>query len=412
VPPVTLRADEPADDSARPYFEREWAIETAFRDIWAARTAARSVRGGPQAGAVAVVPTVVFACYAPGSGCGAAGQWPLELSHPPGTLFHPGRTTVSWRARVGTAVAEGAFTVAVGTSATASWAKVDGRPVDAPFGPVELAELDRAGLAQAARRLERAAEDARGRIMELTAGLLHKVVARFAAHFCAAFDADDAFQEAARETLRLAERFASEDRPAASWGRAVAMAANRNVAQALARSQGMGRPELAVQRLLAERPELARAPTKVLRAALEARVAEAARWSDRRIDAAAAGVPRIEPLAADDVRLAAEDPEPWVDGGVAEILGGVLPPAASAWLAAKGVLDGSPAAAAGEDLGAGRRQVLALLSRRLGVAAGTARQLAEAFAVDGERYDDPAARRRMVRRAQDALGRLLDGAGG
>lgn len=415
-----LRLNDLVDESGRPFFEREMALEGAFLALRAERSARPATSSAQRSdGTLVVFPTVVFGPYLNHSGCGAAGQWPVQLSAEPGTLFPGGVSDVHWQVTVGTHRIHGIFHIAVGGDseppAARCWLEQRGEPAALPSPYQSIAvPLHHARMVQSEyRRLVEQANAGRASLVEHTDRLIRRIVSRFSGRFVASYDADDAYQDVVTAVVGpLAERFASARRPTAAWGRVVAMEANKLVSRALAHHLGIGRPEQAVRQLLAERPELASGPIPELRSALRSVSSEADTWSDRRIASAIVGPPvlvalgaRPEPTALDRSDIASPD----------ELLEALMPDptsrsAAAPWLASEG-LTATTADTPPWAVSRAKRAFISVLARRLGIQASSARQLAEAFAVSGESYDIPAQRALMVGRARNAIIRHLSDTG-
>lgn len=415
-----LRLNDLVDESGRPFFEREQALEQAFLALRAERSARTTTSSARQCdGTLVVFPTVVFGPYLNHSGCGAAGQWPVQLSAEPGSLFPRGVSDVHWQVNVGTYQISGVFHIAVDTDheppAARCWLEQRGEPAPLPSPYRSIAvPLHHARIVQREyRRLTEQAAAGRASLVEHTDRLIRRIVGRFSGRFVAAYDADDAYQDVVTAVVGpLADRFASARRPAAAWGRVVAMEANKLVSRALAHHLGVGRPEQAVRQLLAERPDLANAAIPDVRSALRSVSSEADTWSDRRIASAVGGPPVLvaldacpEPTALDRSDIDSPD----------ELLETLMPdPTRRAqvapWVASEGLAaisaDAPPWA-----VSRAKRAFISELARRLGVQAISARQLAEAFAAPGESYDIPTQRALMVERARNAIIRHLSDTG-
>lgn len=416
VAPLVLRLDAPVDPAAQPVFRRERAIEDALLAIRASR-AARQAAGSGCAGALVVFPTVVYGPFQTRSGCGAAGQWPVALDHEPGSLFEVGDTVVRWEATIASRPVHGEFTVAVGDDArpappAACW---EGRgrrqePVASPYRSLSVPAAPSTALRRTAAALEAQADEGRLTLVRLSERLLHKIIGRYHGSFSADYDHDDAFQDAVAHMLSLvAERFASQRRPAAAWGRVVAVETNKHVGRAVARSKGVGRPERAVRQLLAERPDLASAPVDELRQALRLVTSEADVWSDRRIVEAVGGPPTL--MAIDDVGQLPANSSDVADqlDVIADLFADPRRlDAAAPWLAAEGLVAGNRPSSSVQITRA-KKAFISALAGKLGVRATTSQELVEAFAAPGESYGDPAARTRMQARARAAIVAQLSG---
>ena len=270
---LRLYSDRCADERSEPFFAREFLLEKAFLARRAGH-ASKSPRPTGSAGAFAVFPVVLFGEFENHSGCGAAGQRALQVSAEPGSFFAVGKHRVDWSLDLSQGQLRGHFTVTVSDKsagqgdASCELVAPDGTTTQysPPLPPLVLPPLSPGRVNEAAGRLEVEAERARTDILRFSERLLRQVVTRLARQFTSQVDADDAHQLAAIECLRLAERFASPERPAVSWSRYVVLNANRAVARALERDGHFRRPERAVERLLEEHPELVGAPVEVVRA--------------------------------------------------------------------------------------------------------------------------------------------------
>ena len=414
-----LYSDRCADERCLPMFEREYRLERAFLSIRAAKTVGTEERYAQ--GAFGSFPVAVFGSFRPNSGCGAAGQWPIETSHEPGTFFGHGTTRVGWSLDLPEGRLAGFFTVTVDEDAAPGCGDAacmlttpDGQAIDVatPLPPVVLAPLSPTGIRLAIRRINDEADRAKTEIVRLTDGLLKKVVGRLRGSFTSQLDADDAHQLASIELMRLIEKFASTERPHVSWARYVALYTNRAVVRALEQERGIGRPELAMRRLMEERPDLAGASVDELRVELEKRTSEAMEWSDHRIALAASGPTRS--VSLDEIGYDSGRYWPAAEAGVD------LPPellveafsdnerflrAARPYLASEAILPGGDGPQPSDrTIRRSRRAVIAEAGRVLGVPnATTARELVEAHALEGESYERIEDRLRMEDRARKAL---------
>jgi hypothetical protein len=422
-----LSADRLVDESGRPFFEREESLERAFLAVRSAAAARAELdQGHIASGAPVVFPSIVYSVFEEGSGCGAAGQRPLTLDHEPGAVYPHGLTSVRWSTTVKNVRIEGTFTVAVGVplpadSTTCTMVGPGGRRTElaSPLPSIKAEEISGTHLARELRRLVDADRDAKARILILSEGLLRSISRRFAAHLKGVMDEDDAKQIASIKALQLAARFAGPDRPKAAWGRVLGLGAHRAVTRKINEARGVGRPELAVGKLLSEQPEMAHATVDEVRTALVPLIAEAQLWSDERIAEAMAGPPTSVSL---EEELVAPDPTASPEAGFSteELLRALLPDeaamsAATPWLEAEGLIAHDGAEADSKAVARSRRAVLTELGRRLRLdpsQATSVRKLVESFAMPDESYDRAEDRRLMEERARAAVLDVVAGVSG
>ena len=420
---LRLYSDRCADERSEPFFAREFLLEKAFLARRAGH-ASKSPRPTGSAGAFAVFPVVLFGEFENHSGCGAAGQRALQVSAEPGSFFAVGKHRVDWSLDLSQGQLRGHFTVTVSDKsagqgdASCELVAPDGTTTQysPPLPPLVLPALSPGRVNEAAGRLEVEAERARTDILRFSERLLRQVVTRLARQFTSQVDADDAHQLAAIECLRLAERFASPERPAVSWSRYVVLNANRAVARALERDGHFRRPERAVERLLEEHPELVGAPVEVVRAELAKFSSEAASWSDGRIAEALAGPPRqisLDHLGYDSSSFAFVR-DTTSDVPVDLLLGSLVDEktarVARPFLASEALLDDAEAKGRStKTVQRSRRALVSGIAAAIGVKAETPRGLIEAFAEAGEDFENPADRVRMEERARAAVMRVMEG---
>ena len=421
---IRLYADRCGDDSCAPFFEREALLEGAFLAVRAAR-AAQAFADREHPGAFAVFPVAVYGPYRANSGCGAAGQWPIDVSVEPGSFFGLGKTRIDWSADLPQGRVTGYFTVTVADDPPATAGETgcvlttpDGAEFDVatPFPPIVLRPIDASRVRHGARQLVDLGQQARTAILTLSGGLIRRVVWRLRGGFTNQVDADDAHQLAALELLRLIERYASPDRPRVSWGRYVALYTNRAVVRALEQERRFGRPEQAMRRLMEERPDLAGASLAELRAELEQMTAEAAHWSDQRIALAVSGP--IKNISLDEVgyesRAAGFSPDSAGELPVDMLVGAIgsddrLLHVARPYLVSQALVpDDGNSVRSDRTVRRSRQALVAGVSAALGIKASSARELAQAFAEAGESYERPEDRRRMEARARRAIVAVME----
>lgn len=411
-----LRVDRYVDAGAAPYFDRERRLENAFLAIRVARNA-RAGLTSSQAGAIAQFPGVLYGPFRKNSGCGAAGQWAIKLSHEPGSVFPVGVTSVRWGVDLGDRKVLGEFAVVVlgpdspDPEVPEAFALVDKVRVESPLPSIVLRASGVRSLEREVVRLEAAAHEAKGEVISLSRPLLEQIVNRLRPSFDAIVGRDDAFQAASIEALRLAEqKFAGPTRPAAAWGRVLGMNANRAVVRLLEMEHGQGRPEQAVKQLFGERPELASADFASVRRELEARHNEAKSWSDDRILRAVRGPQGSLAM------LAGPTEEPAIDLPIDSLVDGLFATAEDRD-ASRAFVDLEITGRAGDkdvpswSFRRSRRAFFVGIGRRLGVEATDQRSLIEAFAEPGESFDDPDDRDAMQRRARSALLAVMEQGG-
>jgi hypothetical protein len=231
-------------------------------------------------------------------------------------------------------------------------------------------------------------------------------------------DADDAYQLAVIELMRLIDRFASPNRPRVSWGRYVMLYTNRAVVRPLEQERHIGRPERALGRLLEQRPDLAGASISKLRAELEKMTPEAKRWSDARIAQAIAGPSRTVSLdqegydRAEDKAGADLEDDGELSGDV--LVGTILDDprslrAARPYLVSRSIISSDhEEQSSPRTVRRSRQALIRAVADRLGIKAETSREFVECFARDGESYDVPSDRQRMSERARMAIKSILE----
>lgn len=424
VPPIS--ATELVDESGRPLYERERALEAAFLAIRASRAAQAVLdKGVPERGAVALFPVVCFSTFEKSSGCGAAGQRALEIDHEPGEVFDVGVTRVAWAFSVGNVRFMGAFFISVGNEPApqATCVAALGKErveVPSPFSSVVLPVMDRRSLTLTLRRVAAGEGDGLAAVMKLSEGMVRAVMRRLAPRFQGVMDTDDARQEAYRAAISMARRFGSPNRQKASWGRVFMLGVTQAVERAANQLTGMGRPEIAMRRLIESNPGMATAPIDVVRAELEKRIAEASSWSDERIEQARNGPPI---LVADTYltssSTAIERADTITDGqgerSMGELLRTLLPDeesrrAALPYLVDEGWVPGNRGALDKRAVAKAKTVFFESVAKALAAESGTKRGIIEMFAQDGERYDRPEDRAAMTERARAAVGAILSGA--
>lgn len=226
--------------------------ENAFAALREAKAAKASIEAGwSKRGAVVSFPTT-FEAYVEATRDGKPvrlAPWPLTVSHEPGAAFPAGVTDVSFSASPPGWRIEGRFSVIVGPGGSAPDATITMRRV--PGGPKLpepplVVENIRAALVPAqnlhtqlgmlARKEEWALDFLVRNNKGLVVQIVNKVFSRnsWAGHDV--YDRDDAMTDANRELLRLAHRFASNDRPTCSWSRALMTNCSRNVTRELHRA--------------------------------------------------------------------------------------------------------------------------------------------------------------------------------
>lgn len=424
VPPIS--ATNLVDESGRPFFDRERGFEAAFLTIRAAQAAKVALdQGVPDRGAIVLFPVVCYSLFEKGSACGAAGQRAITVDHEPGTVFPPGVTPVCWSVAALGVQFSGVFYVSVGGAPPPRATCVASRGSDkvevpSPFASANLSLADQRELTSTLRRLVASEDDAMRKVLSLSEGMTKAMMRRLAPRFYGVMDEADARQEVYRQAIALARRFGSPNRQQASWARVFMLGCTKAVERALDQVHGVGRPDVAVRRLIEADPSMATAPVHVLRAELEKRVAEASDWSDERLEAARHGPPSIVP-DGHITQTAAAQPDA-VSSGAAdrsmfELLSTLLPTERS-WRAALPYLvherwvTGDRSAYDKRQIAKAKAAFMESVARALSVQSGTRRGIVEKFARDGERYDDPADRAAMVQRARSAVGAMLGGGAG
>ena len=297
------------DESGRPFFEREVALEKSFLLIRAARASSEAMETlSDIAGAPVIFPVTLFGPFEKGSGCGPAGQRALDIDHEPGSIFPKGKTKVSWNVTIQGWTFRGDFIVAVGERApknSESCSMSNGRitlEIGSPFSSVSVKVLRGRPLKKALQEISSSVPDAQVKILGLSEGLLMRSLQRYSSRLViSSLDWDDLMQIAKMKTLDMADRYASSNRPSASWGRVVGLGVDKAIQRAINKDAGIGRPEEAVRRLFSNNPEMKDASVDEVRRALLPQISEASTWSDNRIAQAISGVPYISTLPADDI---------------------------------------------------------------------------------------------------------------
>ena len=290
--------------------------------------------------------------------------------------------------------------------------------IKTPLPSIVLPALGRVQLKPASKNSEKRDRVARDEILHLTDGLLHRVVSHVHMGFTNLVDADDAYQLAVIELMRLIDRFASPDRPRVSWSRYVSLYTNRAVVRALEQERRIGRPERAMGRLLEERPDLVGAPVSQLRIELEKMTSEARRWSDARIAQAINGPARTVSLDQEGYDRA-EDKTGTDTEGSGELSGDTLVGtilddekslrAVRPYLASRSIISpGHEAQPSPRTVRRSRQALIKAVGERLGIKAETTRELIESFAHNGESYDIAADRQRMTDRARAVIMSMME----